>query len=153
MDFTSMSSMYTSIVVPICFWNIRFTSLIGSSCVLEPKRHHTTIIGSLCHHERGLFLVFWVHTDLVVAGEGVHKTEKFRADFGIYDEVDPRKRETVLWARSVDVCEVDTESPLAICSFDKYDVGQPLRVLHLPDRSYLEEFSDLLVDGFFVSLA
>ena len=26
-DFTSMSSIYTSINVPICFWNILFTSL------------------------------------------------------------------------------------------------------------------------------
>ena len=26
-DFTNMSSMYTSMDVPICFWNILFTSL------------------------------------------------------------------------------------------------------------------------------
>ena len=122
--------------------------LIGSSCVLEPKRHHTITIGSLCCDERDLFLVIWVHTDLVVAGEGVHKTEEFMAGCGIYNEVDPRQRETVLWARSVDVSEVDTESPLAVCFFDKYDVGQPLRILHLPDRSCLEEFADHLVDGF-----
>ena len=122
--------------------------LIVSSCVLEPKRHHTITIGSLRCDERGLFLVVWVHTDLVVAGEGVHKTEEFMAGCGIYDEVDPLQRETILWARSVDVSEVDTESPLSVCFFDKYDVGQPLRIFHLPDRSCLEEFSDLLVDGF-----
>ena len=122
--------------------------LIGSSRVLEPKRHHAIIIGSLRCDERGLFLVVYVHTDLVVAGEGVHKTEEFMAGCGIYDEVDPRKRKTVLWAGSVDVSEVDTESPLAVSFFDLYDVGQPLRILHLPDRSCLEEFSNLLVDGF-----
>ena len=70
------------------------------------------------------------------------------AGCGIYDEVDPRKRETILWARSVDVSEVDTESPLAVCFFDKYDVGQPLRIFHLFDFSCLEEFADLLVDRF-----
>ena len=43
--------------------------LIGSSCVLEPEWHHKIIIGSLRCDERGLFLVVWVHTDLVVAGE------------------------------------------------------------------------------------
>ena len=85
---------------------------------------------------------------MVVAGEGVHKTEEFMAGCGIYDEVDPRQRETILWARSVDVSEVDTESPLTVCFFDKYDVGQPLRILHLTDRSCLEEFSDLLIDRF-----
>ena len=45
------------------------------------------------------------------------------ACIGIYDEVDSRKRETVLWARFVDVSEVDAEPPLAIFFFDKYDVG------------------------------
>ena len=93
--------------------------LIGSSCVLKPKQHHTITIGSLRCDERGLFLVVWVHTDLVVAGEGVHKTEEFMASCGIYDEVDPGQREIVLWACSVDVSEVDAKSPLVICFFDK----------------------------------
>ena len=67
---------------------------------------------------------------------------------GVHNEVDPWQREAVLWACFVDVGEVDTESPLAICFFDEYYVSQPLRILHLPDRSCLEEFADLLVDGF-----
>ena len=92
-------------------------------------------------------MVVWVHTDLVVAGKGVHKTE-FMACRGVHNEVDPRQKEAVLWARFVYVSEVDTESPLAIFFFDEHDVIQPLRILHLPDRSCLEEFADLLVDGF-----
>ena len=71
------------------------------------------------------------------------------ADGGVYDEVYPRQRETALWTCFVDVSEVDTKSPLVICFFDEYDVGQPLRILYLPDRSCLEEFFDLLIDGFF----
>ena len=67
---------------------------------------------------------------------------------GVHDEVDPRQREAVLWARFVYVSEVDTESPLAICFFDEHDVSQPLKILHLLNRSCLEEFVDLLVDGF-----
>ena len=122
--------------------------LIGSSCILEPKRHHTITIGSLRCDKRGLLLVVWVYTDLVVAGEGIHKTEEFMAGCGVHDEVNPWQREAVLWARFVDVSEVDTESPLAIFFFDEYDVGQPLRILYLPDRSYFEEFADLLIDGF-----
>ena len=122
--------------------------LVGGSCVLESKRHHQITIGPLRCDERGLFLVVWVHTDLVVAGKGVHKTEEFMACCGVHDEVDPRQREVVLWACFVYVSEVDTESPLAICFFDEHDVNQPLRILHLPDRSCLEKFADLLVDGF-----
>ena len=63
--------------------------LIGSSCILEPKRHHMITIGSLRCDERGLFLVVWVYTDLVVAGEGIHKIEEFMAGCGVHDEVNP----------------------------------------------------------------
>ena len=66
----------------------------------------------------------------------------------VHDEVDPRQREAVLWARFFYVSEVDTESPFAIFFFYKHDVSQPLRILHLSDRSCLEEFADLLVDSF-----
>ena len=70
------------------------------------------------------------------------------AGCGIYDEVDPWQRETVFWACSVNVSEVDAESPLAICFFDKYDVGQPFRIFHLSNCSGLEDFANLLVDRF-----
>ena len=70
------------------------------------------------------------------------------AGCGIHDEVDLRQRETVFWACSVDISEVDEESPLAIRFFDEYDVGQPLRVFHLSNCSCLEEFADLLIDRF-----
>ena len=70
------------------------------------------------------------------------------AGCGKYDEVDSRQRETFFWACSVDVSEVDAESPLVVRLFDQYDVGQPLRVFHFSDCSCLEEFADLLVDRF-----
>ena len=124
-----------------------YQSLVGGSCVLESKRHHPIAIGSMRYNERGLFLVVWVHTDLVVAGEGIHKTEKFMACCSVHDEVDPQQREAVLRACFVYVGEVDTESPLAVRFLDEHDVIQPLRILHLLDHSCLEEFSDLLVDG------
>ena len=87
-------------------------SLIGSSCVLEPKWHHTIIIGSMCCNERGILLVVGVHADLVVVGQGIHKTEEFMAGHGIHDEVDLWQRETIFWARFVDISEVDAESAL-----------------------------------------
>ena len=70
------------------------------------------------------------------------------AECGIYDEVDSRQRETIFWACSIDVSEVDAESPLAVCFFEEYDVDQPFRIFHLSDCPCLEEFFDLLVDLF-----
>ena len=70
------------------------------------------------------------------------------AGCGIYDEVNSQQRETIFWAYSVDVSKVDAESPLDICFFEEYDVGQPFRIFHLSDCPCLEEFADLLVDRF-----
>ena len=125
-----------------------YQPLISSSCVLEPKKHHTIAIGSLPCDERGLFLVIWIHADLIVAEESIHKNEEFMVGSGIHDEVDSQQRETVFWACSVDVSEVDAESPLVVRFFDKYDISQPFGIFHLSDCSCLEEFGDLLVDHF-----
>ena len=105
-------------------------------------------ISSLPCDERGLFLVIWIHADLVVSGESIHKTEEFMAGCSIYDKVNSRQRETIFWACSADVSEVDAESPLAIFFFDEHDVGQPFWVLHLSDCPCLEKVSNLLVDRF-----
>ena len=93
-------------------------------------------------------MVIGVHADLVVTGKCIHKTEKFVARGGVNDEVDPWKREVVLRACFIYVNEVDTESPLAVCFSDEYNISQLLKIFHLSDRSYLEELADLLVDGF-----
>ena len=93
-------------------------------------------------------MVIGVHANLVVVGKCIHKTEKFVTRSGVHDEVDPWQREAVLRACFVYVSEVDTEPPLAICFFDEYNIGQPLRIFYLSDRSCLEELADLLVDGF-----
>ena len=70
------------------------------------------------------------------------------AGCGVYDEVDSWQRETILWACYIDISEVDAESPLSVCFFDKYDVSQPFMVFYLSDCPCLEEFVDLLVDRF-----
>ena len=80
-------------------------------------------IGSLPCDERGLFLVIWVHADLVVAEESIHETEEFMAGCDIYDEVDSWQRETILWACSVDISEVDAETPFVVHFFDEYNIG------------------------------
>ena len=70
------------------------------------------------------------------------------AGCGIYNEVYPWQRETIFWACSVDVSEVDAESPLAVFFFNEYDVGQPFRILHFFDCPCLEELPDLLIYRF-----
>ena len=122
--------------------------MVGRSCVFQSERHYPIAIGPLPCDERGLLLVVGVHANLVVIGESIHKSEEFMAICGIYYKVDPRKREAIFRACSINVSKVDVESPFVVRFFDEYDVGQPLRVLHFSDRTCLEELSDLLINRF-----
>ena len=70
------------------------------------------------------------------------------ASCGIYNEVDPWHRKTIFWVCSVDVSEVDAESPLSVCFFDEYDIGQLFKVLHFSDCPCLEELADLPIYHF-----
>ena len=67
------------------------------------------------------------------------------AGCGVYNEVDPWQRETIFWACSVYVSEVDAEPPLVVRFFDEHDVGQPFKILHFSDCPCLEELTDLLI--------
>ena len=98
-----------------------YQPLISSSCVLEPKRHHTIVIGSLPCHKRGLFLVIWIHADLVVAGESIHKTKEFMAGSGIYDEVDSRQGK-LSFGHAL-LTSVKSMQSCHLRFFDEYDVG------------------------------
>ena len=91
-------------------------------------------------------MVVGIHADLVVAGESIHEAKEFKAGCGIYYEVDLRYRETIFRACSVDVSEINVESPFALLFFDKYNVGQPFKVFHFSDRTCLEELADLLIN-------
>ena len=67
---------------------------------------------------------------------------------GIYYKVNPRQGKIVFWAGSIDVSEVNVESPFSICLFDENHVSQPVGVIYFPDSSSLEEFTNFFVYRF-----
>ena len=67
-----------------------YQPLGGGSCVLQSKGHDSITIGSLTSDKRGLLLVAGVHTDLVVAREGVHEAEEFMTGRGVHYEINLR---------------------------------------------------------------
>ena len=91
-------------------------------------------------------MVARVHTDLVVAREGVHEAEEFVTGRNVYYEINPRQGEAILWAGLVEVCEIDAKSPLIVCFFDENNVGQPFQVLYFYDCLCLEDLTDLFID-------
>ena len=92
-------------------------------------------------------MVVEIHADLVVTGEGIHKAEEFMAASTIRS-IRGRGKLSLGHARLTSVKSMQSRHfPFAF--FDKYDVGQPFRVLRFSDRTFLEELADLLINRFF----
>ena len=53
----------------------------------------------------------------------------------VYDMVDSRQRKGILQASIIQVRIVEAHAPLAILLRDNDDVGQPFKVLNLPDET------------------
>ena len=91
-------------------------------------------------------MVVEVHTDLVVAREGVHEAEEYVTGRSVYYDINPRQGEAILRAGLVEVCEFDAKPPLAVFFFDENNIGQPFRVLYFYDCLCLEELTDLFIN-------
>jgi hypothetical protein len=110
------------------------SSLVGSSGVLQPEGHgHVAVRAKRCD-ERGLFLVFFLDSDLVVSGVAVEEAEQVAACRGVDDLINPWQPEEVLGAVLVEVDLVDAHPPIVrVLLADEDGVSEPLR---------MEDFSD-----------
>jgi hypothetical protein len=70
------------------------SSLISSAGILQPERHGHVAVRAKRGDERGLLLVFFFNSDLVVPGVAVEEVEQVAARRGVY----PRQTERVLGA-------------------------------------------------------
>ena len=122
--------------------------LVRSFCVLEAERHDSVAIEPLAGDEGVLLLILFCHLYLVVSGEGVNKSKKLVLGHRVHKLVNPRLREAILRACVIQVREVDAHSPLLVCLFDHDDVGQPLKIIDLPDEVSGEQLVYLIHDYF-----
>jgi hypothetical protein len=58
-------------------------SLVGSVDVLQPERHGRVAVGAKRGDERGLLLVFFLYSNLVVPGVAVEEAEHVAARRGV----------------------------------------------------------------------
>jgi hypothetical protein len=110
------------------------SSLIGSTGILQPERHGRVAVGAERGDERGLLLVLFLDSDLVVPGVAVEEVEQIAACRGVDDLIYLRQSEGVLGAVFAEVGVVDAHPPLVcVLLADEDRVGEPLR---------MEDFSD-----------
>jgi hypothetical protein len=88
------------------------SSLVSSAGILQPEIHGCVAVRAKRGDERGLLLVFFLDSDLVVAGLVVEEAEQVAARRGVDDLVYPRQPEGVLGAVLVEVGVVDAHPPL-----------------------------------------
>jgi hypothetical protein len=111
------------------------SSLVGGARVLQPERHRHVAVGTKWGDERGLLLVFFLDSDMVVPGVAVEEVEQVAARCGIDDLINPWQAEGVLGAVLVDVGVVDAHPPLVRVLFaDEDGVGEPLRMENFTDE-------------------
>ena len=90
-------------------------------------------------------MVVGVHSDLVIPRESVHEAEKLVASCGVHYKVDPRGK-VIFWIGSVDIGEVNANSPFAVCLFDEDYISQPVRVFYFSDSFGLDDFVNFFID-------
>ena len=86
------------------------------------------------------------HLDLVIAREGVQKTQQVAFGGGVNDLIDARKLEGFLRASLVEVGEIEAHALLPAFLGDNNRVCQPFWVSHLPNDTSLLHFVGLLDD-------
>jgi hypothetical protein len=115
------------------------SSLVGGAGVLQHEQHCRVAVGAKRGVERGLLLVFFLDSDLVIAEIAIEEEEQVPAYCGVNDLINLRQPEGVLGAVLVDVGVVDTHTPLVcVLLADEDGVGKPLRMEDFMDEASRE---------------
>jgi hypothetical protein len=110
------------------------SSLVSGAGVLQLERHCRVAVGAKQGDERGLLLVFFLDSNLVVPGVAVEQAKQVAAHRGVDDLIYLRQPEGVFGVVFVEVSVVDAHPALVIVLLaDEDGVGEPLR---------MEDFSD-----------
>ena len=67
---------------------------------------------------------------------------------GVHQLINLRKRETVIWACLIVVCEVYKDSPVPICLFNQYHISYPFWITNLSDETSFKELVNLGIDRY-----
>src|SRR3954463_16324238 len=73
-------------------------SLIGCPSILQPKRHDLVTKGAPRSNECCLFHVLGCHLYLIVTRKTIYEGENRELSSAVYQYINVRKREIILWA-------------------------------------------------------
>ena len=105
-------------------------SLIGSTCVLQPKRYDLIIVGAPLSDKICLLPILRSHHNLVITRESIHKRQHCMPCRTINQHVNMWERKIILGAGLVEISKVHTNFNLAVPFRNRDDISQPLGILN-----------------------
>ena len=119
-------------------------ALVCCTCILQAKKHHGVAVHSKWRSERYMLLIFWIHLDLIIFGEVVHKGHPLETAHIVNYDIPDRERKLVFRTSGVQIAEVYTNSDLSILVREENNVDNPIKMLLLPDEFGVFLTSDLI---------
>ena len=99
-------------------------------------------------NKSSFFLIVQGQRYLMVTLKSVQEAYPRMADSGVYQLIDLGHGEWIFRASFIQICEINTHSPLPILFLDYYRVCQPFGIEDLLDSPSLFEFCYFLTDCF-----
>jgi len=87
-----------------------------------------------------MLLVFWVHLDLIVSWEAIHKRYSLKTTCIVNHDISDGQWEFVFREGRIEIVVVNTDLDFSILFKNGDNVGDPIRVLFLPYKTACDKF-------------
>ena len=104
--------------------------------IFQPEWHDLVTICALIGNKGSMFPIPWWYPYLVISWECIHKGDELMTWDSINQLINMRKRITILQTCLVQISIINIYRPIPTRLFNEYDIGEPLRVLHLGNKFY-----------------
>ena len=108
--------------------------LICQTCILQAKGYHDAVVHSQRCSEGCMFLIFWIHLDLIISWEAVHEGHSPKYARIVNHDIRNWERKPVFGTSDIQIVKVNADPDLLIFLWDGHDIGYPLRLLFFPNE-------------------
>ena len=123
-------------------------TLACCTCILQVKSHHCVAVHSQWCSKRCILLVFRIHLNLIISWEAIHEGHSLKTAHIINHDICDRERKLIFGTSSVQIVEVNTNLNLSLLFREENNVGNPIRMLLLPDEIGVYELFDFWFNCF-----
>jgi len=116
-----------------CSWNVDMSNMYSSS----QRVSHSQRCSEGC-----MFLIFWIHLDLIISWEAVHEGHSPKYASIVNHDIRNWERKPVFGTSNIQIVKVNIDPDLLIFLWDRHDISYPLRLLFFPNEKESYEILD-----------